>query len=115
MEKGLLLGAAAFVLGVVLILVAVNQWRLVEFGRLDYALAIGGADVARADGAELAPVAGGASAVVAIPVKLDLTSAARAAADLTRGAEVQVDLTGRALVAGIPLPLDVRGKVPARR
>ena len=84
-------------------------------GRLDYALAIGGADVARADGAELAPVAGGASAVVAIPVKLDLTSAARAAADLTRGAEVQVDLTGRALVAGIPLPLDVRGKVPARR
>ncbi len=38
LEKGLLLGAAAFVLGVVLILVAVNQWRLVEFGRLDYAL-----------------------------------------------------------------------------
>jgi len=84
-------------------------------GKLDYALAIGGAHVARADGAELAPVAGGASAVVAIPVKLDVASAGRAAADLARGAEVQVDLTGLAVVAGIPLPLDVRGKVPARR
>ncbi len=84
-------------------------------GRLDYALAIGGAHVARADGAELAGVAGGDSAVVAIPVKLDIVSAGRAAADLARGAEVQVDLTGSAVVGGIPLPLDVRGKVPARR
>ena len=84
-------------------------------GKLDYALAIGGAHVASAAGAELAPVAGGASAVLAIPVKLDVASAGRAAADLARGAEVQVDLTGSAVVAGIPLPLDVRGKIPARR
>lgn len=84
-------------------------------GRLDYALAIGGAHVARAEGAELAGVAGGTSAVVAIPVKLDIVSAGRAAADLARGAEVQVDLSGRAVVGGIPLPVDLRGRVPARR
>jgi LEA14-like dessication related protein len=84
-------------------------------GSLDYALAIGGAPVARTDGAKLAGVPGGASTVVAIPVRLDVASAGRAAADLARGGDVQVDLTGRAVVAGIPLPLDVRGRVPARR
>jgi LEA14-like dessication related protein len=44
-------------------------------GRLDYALAIAGSEVARADGAELAGVGAGASAVVAIPVRLDVASA----------------------------------------
>ena len=37
LEKGLLLGASAFVVGLVLLLGAVNQWRLADFGRLDYA------------------------------------------------------------------------------
>ena len=31
------------------------------------------------------------------------------------GQKVQVDLTGKAVVGGIPLPLDLRGRVPARR
>jgi LEA14-like dessication related protein len=84
-------------------------------GALDYALAIGGAQVARAQGTKLAAVAGGTSAVVAIPVRLDVASAGRAAADLAKGGDVQVDLTGRAVVAGLPLPLELRGKVPARR
>jgi LEA14-like dessication related protein len=84
-------------------------------GHVDTALAIGGAPVARADGAKLAGVAGGASAVVAIPVRLDIGSAGRAAADLARGGDVDVALTGRAVVGGIPLPLELRGKVPARR
>jgi LEA14-like dessication related protein len=84
-------------------------------GSLDYALAIAGAPVARIAGAELAGVAGNASAVVAIPVRLDVGSAGRAAAEVARGGEVQVDLTGRALVGGIPLPLELRGRVPARR
>jgi hypothetical protein len=48
-------------------------------------------------------------------VRLDVASAGRAAADLAKGGDVQVDLTGRALVAGLPLPLELRGKVPARR
>jgi glycosyltransferase involved in cell wall biosynthesis len=37
LEKGLLLGSAAFLVGLALLLVAVQQWRLAEFGRLDYA------------------------------------------------------------------------------
>jgi glycosyltransferase involved in cell wall biosynthesis len=37
LEKGLLVGVAAFVAGVGLLLAAVNQWRLAHFGHLDYA------------------------------------------------------------------------------
>jgi glycosyltransferase involved in cell wall biosynthesis len=37
LERGLLAGALAFVLGLGLILVAVNRWRLAAFGDLDYA------------------------------------------------------------------------------
>jgi LEA14-like dessication related protein len=84
-------------------------------GSLAYALALGGAQVAHADGAELAGVPGGASAVVAIPVRLNVMSAGRAAADLARGSEVQVDLSGTANVAGIPMPLDLKGRMPARK
>jgi glycosyltransferase involved in cell wall biosynthesis len=36
LERGLIAGAAAFVIGSALLLVAVNQWRLSEFGALDY-------------------------------------------------------------------------------
>jgi LEA14-like dessication related protein len=84
-------------------------------GKLDYALAIAGSSVARADGVDLAPVAGGTSAVVAIPVRLDVGSAGRAAAELARGGEVEVDLAGKASLGGIPFPLHLAGKVPARR
>jgi len=37
LERGLVLGAAALALGALLLLLAVNQWRLAGFGRLDYA------------------------------------------------------------------------------
>ncbi len=37
LEKGLIAGSGAFLLGVVLLLVAVNQWRESGFGQLDYA------------------------------------------------------------------------------
>jgi LEA14-like dessication related protein len=84
-------------------------------GKLDYALAVAGARVARADAAALAAVPGGGSAVVEIPLSLDVASAGRAAADIARGGDVQVDLTGKAVVGGIPLPLDLRGKLPVRR
>jgi LEA14-like dessication related protein len=84
-------------------------------GRLDYALALAGAPVARAKGAALASVAAGSSAVVEIPLRVDLASAGRAAADLARGGDVDVGLSGTALVGGIPLPLERRGRVPARR
>ncbi|HEY6100098.1 MAG TPA: LEA type 2 family protein [Anaeromyxobacter sp.] len=84
-------------------------------GELDYALAFGGARVARAEGARIESVPGGASAVLEIPVRVDLASAGRAASNLLRGGEVDVELTGKADVAGLPLPLDLRARVPARR
>ena len=37
LEKGLLGGAGSLLIGVALLLVSVNQWRLTDFGRLDYA------------------------------------------------------------------------------
>jgi len=37
LERGLLLGAGAFLIGLALLGSAVNQWRLAGFGRLDYA------------------------------------------------------------------------------
>jgi len=37
LERGLLVGAGALLLGVVLLLAAVNQWRVAGFGALDYA------------------------------------------------------------------------------
>lgn len=84
-------------------------------GGLDYALALGGTPVARAQGAPVRAVPASGSAIVEIPVKIDVLSAGRVAADLARGAEIQVDLTGKAEVGGLPVPLDVRARVPARR
>jgi glycosyltransferase involved in cell wall biosynthesis len=37
LERGLVLGVAAFLFGLLLLLVAINQWRLNDFGSLDYA------------------------------------------------------------------------------
>ncbi|HSJ06237.1 MAG TPA: glycosyltransferase family 2 protein [Longimicrobiales bacterium] len=37
LERGLLLGGAAVILGVFLLGIAINQWRLASFGELDYA------------------------------------------------------------------------------
>jgi LEA14-like dessication related protein len=84
-------------------------------GELDYALALAGTSVARAQGASVAAVPGGGSAIVEIPVRIDVLSAGKVASELARGGDVQVDLTGNAQLAGLPLPLDVRGRVPARR
>jgi hypothetical protein len=36
LERGLLLAAAAFLVGIVLLLTAINTWRLAGFGHLDY-------------------------------------------------------------------------------
>jgi LEA14-like dessication related protein len=82
---------------------------------LEYALALAGTPIARAEGASVVAVPGGGSTVVEIPVRIDVASAGRVAADIARGGDVQVELTGKAQVAGLPLPLDVRGRVPARR
>jgi len=84
-------------------------------GEIGYALTVAGSPVARAEGASLGVVPGGGSAIVEIPVRIDVLSAGRAAAELARGGEVQVELTGKAALAGLTLPLDLRARVPARR
>lgn len=84
-------------------------------GQLDYALALAGTSVARAASASVRGVPAGASGVVEIPVRIDVASAGRVATDLARGGEVQVELTGKAELAGLPLPLELHGRVPARR
>ena len=37
LERGLLVAIGALLIGLMLLLAAVNQWRLSDFGRLDYA------------------------------------------------------------------------------
>jgi len=85
-------------------------------GKLTWSLALGGgAPVARAEGAPLAGVAAGGRGEIVIPIRLDLLSAGRAAADLARGADVRVRISGSAEVAGISVPLDLDRVVGARR
>jgi LEA14-like dessication related protein len=84
-------------------------------GKLEYALSLSGADVARAESLAVEPVAGGSSAVVLVPIRVDVGSAGRVVSDIARGAELQVSLKGSANLAGIPLPLDLHGALPARR
>ena len=84
-------------------------------GQIDYTLALAGTSVARAEGAPVGAVPGGGSAVVEIPVRIDVLSAGRVASELARGGEVQVELTGKAQLAGLPLPIELRGRIPARR
>ena len=84
-------------------------------GHLDYGLSLSGAEVARAKSVGVEPVAGGSSAVVVVPVRIDVGSAGRVASDIARGADVHVGLEGNASLAGIPFPLDLKGNLPARR
>jgi LEA14-like dessication related protein len=83
----------------------------VPAGTLDYALEVDGAAVARGDGKGLAPVPAGSSAVVAIPVRISILGAGRAASQLASGNPVDVALTGGARIAGIPLPVDLRARL----
>jgi LEA14-like dessication related protein len=85
-------------------------------GRLAWTVALGsGAPVARADGAQLASLPASGRGEVVIPIRLDLVSAGRAAADIARGGDVRVRLAGTAEVAGISVPLDLDALMPARR
>lgn len=84
-------------------------------GKLDYALSIGGAEVARASDAAVGRLGAGGATIVTIPVKVNLARLGGAATALVRGGDVQVGLAGTADVAGLPLPLELHGLVPARR
>jgi LEA14-like dessication related protein len=108
------IGFDAIVLDVRLRVRNANPFAL-PTGKLEYALSLSGADVARAETVAVEPVAGGSSAVVLIPVRIDVGSAGRVATDIARGADVQVALKGSANLAGIPFPLNLNGHLPARR
>lgn len=84
-------------------------------GRLDYALSIGGSPVASGDGRALAAVPANGGTVVAIPIRVNLAGAGRAASELVRGGAVDVGLHGTADVGGVPIPLDLAARLPARR
>lgn len=84
-------------------------------GKLDYALGLAGATVARGDDRALAGVPGSSSAVVTIPLRFNVLEGGKAAADLVRGSPVDVNLRGTADVGGLPIPLDLGGRMPARR
>lgn len=84
-------------------------------GKLDYALGLAGATVARGDDRALSGVAGSGSAVVTIPLRFNVLEAGRAATDLVRGSPVDVNLRGTADVGGLPIPLDLGARMPAKR
>jgi len=84
-------------------------------GRLGYALSLAGATVARADDRSTERVPGSGAAVISIPVSIDLAGAGRAARDLVGGGAVDVGLKGTADLAGVPIPLDLGARLPARR
>jgi LEA14-like dessication related protein len=83
-------------------------------GKLDSALSLGGTQVAKIDKRTLSIVRENGSAVVAIPIQLDLTEAGRAATELLRGAKVDVGLHGAADLAGVKIPLDLDGRFSGR-
>lgn len=85
-------------------------------GSLNYGLSVGGAEVARGDAAALAQVPAAAAATVSLPVKLSLLGAGRAVVQAAQGGGViPVALSGKAVIAGIEIPLELSGKVPASR
>ncbi len=83
-------------------------------GRLDAALSLGPARVARIENRILKAVTSNGTTVVAIPIDLDFAEAGRAAQALARGAEVQVGLKGEADLAGAKLPVDLGSLLKAR-
>ncbi len=83
-------------------------------GRLDAALSLGGNEVARVENRALAAVTEKGSAVVAIPVRLDLSRAGRAAMDLSRGAPVQVGVHGEAQLGPAKVPLNLEQRLSAQ-
>jgi hypothetical protein len=84
-------------------------------GRLSYGLDVAGTEVARTDGRGVGAVLGGEATVVSIPIKLSLAGAGRAVSAVVQGGPVDVALRGEASFGGIPIPLDLRARLPAIR
>jgi LEA14-like dessication related protein len=82
-------------------------------GSLQYGLAVGGTQVARGDAAALAKVAAVSTGIVSLPVKVSLLGAGRAIYQAVNGeGTLPVALSGKAVFAGIEIPLNLERKVP---
>jgi LEA14-like dessication related protein len=84
-------------------------------GRIDAALSLGNSRVVKVENRPISGVAGNGSAVLSIPIDLDLAEAGRAASDLARGLEVPVAVHGEADLAGARLPVELAGRFSASR
>lgn len=84
-------------------------------GTIDSAVSLAGSQVGRIDGRALAAVPAQGSTVLTIPLKVDLVRAGRAASELMRGAPVDVGMHGTADLGGLPVPLDLGGRVPVAK
>ena len=78
-------------------------------GRLEYRLDLNGAPVVRGGAAALAPVPAGGSAVLNLPVEVDLLTAGLGARQVVAGGRAQVVLSGSAAWGWLRIPVDLRG------
>jgi LEA14-like dessication related protein len=78
-------------------------------GRLQYRLDLNGAPALRDAAASLSPVPAGGSAVLALPVKVDLLAAGRGAGQVLASGRAEVVLSGSAAWGSLRIPVDLRG------
>ncbi|HEY6104836.1 MAG TPA: LEA type 2 family protein [Anaeromyxobacteraceae bacterium] len=78
-------------------------------GRLEYRLDLNGAPAVRGGSAALAPVPAGGSAVLDLPVEVDLLTAGLGAGQVLAGGRAQVVLSGSAAWGSLRIPVDLRG------
>jgi len=84
-------------------------------GSVSYALSLAGSRVATGEGQSLAAVKPNGRGTLAIPVRVSFANAGRVASQLAAGGAIDVSLQGTAVIAGVPVPIDLQGKVPAFR
>jgi LEA14-like dessication related protein len=77
-------------------------------GRISYALFLSEKEVAKAEVVVAEPIAGGASAALAVPIRISVFKAGKAAARLLLPfASLDVGVRGQAEFGGVPVPLDL--------
>jgi LEA14-like dessication related protein len=85
-------------------------------GRIDYGLFMSDREVVRTGVQISAPIAGGETATVVVPIRISVVKAGTAVARmLLPFASLDVDVRGQAVFDGVPVPLDLDARIlPAR-
>lgn len=78
-------------------------------GRLEYRLDLNGAPAVRTGDASLAPVPAGSSAVLDLPLKVDLLAAGIGAGQAITSGRAEVVLSGSAAWGSLRIPVELRG------